>query len=170
MVMNVSQMASIEADELAGKYLTFALSNERYGFSILKVQEIIKVPHITTVPKCLNYIKGVVNLRGKIIPVIDLRIKFNMASAPYDNKTCIIVTNVMLADQPLLVGLVVDTVLDVINFMPSELTASPTYGDNLQSQFFIAMGTRDSILNILIDIDRVVAHQNSGDLAIIAAH
>lgn len=168
--MKGTQALNIDADGLAGKYLTFAVSNERYGFSILKVQEIIKVPHITTVPKCPGHIKGVVNLRGKIIPVIDLRMKFNMESAPYDEKTCIIVTNVTVADQQLLVGVVVDTVLEVINFAASELTASPTYGANLDSQFIVAMGTRDNYLNILIDIDSVITHQDGGQIAAITAH
>lgn len=151
--------------ELAGKYLTFAVSRERYGFGILKVQEIIKVPHITTVPKCPTHIRGVINLRGKIIPVIDLRLKFGIEPAPYDDKTCIIVITVARGDQTLLLGVVVDTVLEVINFSSAEISESPNYGLNLDSQFIVGMGTRDEMLNILIDIDKVLTHDDGVDIA-----
>ena len=144
------------ARELAGKYLTFAVGSERYGFGILKVQEIIKVPNITVVPRSPDYLKGVMNLRGKIIPVIELRTRFHMESVPYDDRTCIIVITVDRGDQNMMVGVIVDTVLEVINFAAEEMCPPPNYGTQLDSQFVIAMGTRDDQLNILVDIDKIV--------------
>jgi purine-binding chemotaxis protein CheW len=143
-----------------GKYLTFAISKERYGLDILNVQEIIGVTHITRVPQCLNYIKGVINLRGKIIPVIDLRLKFGIEAIPYDDKTCIIVVNITKGDQRLALGMIVDTVLEVINFAASEIEPAPNYGTQMSSEFIIGMGKRDGHLNILVDIQRIITQND----------
>lgn len=160
---NACQQAEEQA-VIAGKYLTFSLAAERYGLQILKVQEIIKVPHITLVPKSPDYIKGVINLRGKIIPVLDLRLKFGMASREYDQRTCIIVINLISGDRPISVGIIVDSVLDVINFLPSEIELPPNYGSYLNTQFIIGMGKRDEHLNILIEIEKVVTEQDTSGL------
>lgn len=149
----------------AGKYLTFAVSEERYGLEILKVQEIIKVTSITHVPKCPPFIKGVINLRGKIIPVMDLRLKFGIASIPYDEKTCIIVINITKGDQRIAIGVIVDTVLEVINFVPAEIEPPPNYGKHFSDQFIIGMGKKDELLNILLDIEKVVTDQESAKLS-----
>jgi purine-binding chemotaxis protein CheW len=155
----MSQGNQVERAGLAvpGKYLTFFISRERYGFEILKVQEIIKVPYITFVPRCPSYVRGVINLRGKIIPVIDLRTKFGISNATYDAKTCIIVINAVKASQKMLVGVVVDTVLEVLDFTKEQITNAPNYGETLSAHFVTGMATRDEHLNILIDIDAVVA-------------
>lgn len=148
----------------AGKYLTFTVSKERYGIDIVKVQEIIKIAHITFVPKCPSYLKGVINLRGKIIPVIDLRLKFGIEPIPYDDKTCIIVINMVENDTKLAVGLIVDTVLEVIDFAHSEIEPAPRYGATVNSRFIIGMGKRDNLLNILIDIEHVVSDGDVGSI------
>lgn len=162
----MSQPSTRERAALAvpGKYLTFSISRERYGFEILKVQEIIKVPHITFVPRCPKYVRGVINLRGKIIPVMDLRTKFGIPTAAFDTKTCIIVINVNKGSQKLLVGVVVDTVLEVLDFTEDQITNAPNYGETLAANFVTGMATRDEHLNILIDIDAIVASTVSLDL------
>lgn len=141
---------------LAGKYLTFSLSSERYGLEILKVQEIIGITNITRVPKCPPYIKGVINLRGKIIPLIDLRLKFGLRPVQYDHQTCIIVVHLKRGEQLLLIGLIVDTVLEVIDFANSEIETAPQYGTHIESSFIVGMGRKgEASLNILIDIEKV---------------
>lgn len=149
---------SPEISGLAGKYLTFSLSSESYGVHILKVQEIIGVMHITPVPASPTYLKGVINLRGKIIPVVDLRLKFGLPEAPYDEKTCIIVVDLELAGKKMSVGVVVDTVLEVAQFTEATLEPAPEYGVNLSTQFVVAMGrTNEQSVIILIDIEKALA-------------
>ncbi len=148
---------------LAGKYLTFSLGQEKYGVEILKVQEIIGVMNITRVPRSPGAVKGVINLRGKIIPVIDLRLKFGMAEKEYDGKTCIIVVNLEIAGAKLPVGIVVDTVLEVTNFSAQEIEAAPDYGTSVNTNFILGMGqTRDASVAILVNIDRAL---NAEELA-----
>jgi purine-binding chemotaxis protein CheW len=162
---SMSDSQAVPLSSVAGKYLAFALSKERYGLEILKVQEIIKVAHITSVPKCPSYIKGVINLRGKIIPVIDLRMKFGIEPIPYDDKTCIIVINITKGEQRIAIGIIVDTVLEVINFTASEIEPAPQYGSHLHSHFVIGMGKKMDHLNILIDIERVITETDSATAA-----
>lgn len=143
---------------ISGKYLTFSLSSENYGIQILKVQEIIGVMHITKVPSSPDYLKGVINLRGKIIPVVDLRLKFNLSPIPYNDKTCIIVVDAIFGERKVPVGVVVDTVLEVSHFNESSIELAPEYGVNLSTSFITAMGrTQDNHVVILIDIDKVLA-------------
>lgn len=140
-----------------GKYLTFLLSNDRYGINLLKVQEIIKVPQITFVPRCVEYIKGVINLRGKIIPVVDLRTKFGLPPRGQSNKSCVIVIDARCGDSALLVGVIVDTVLEVLHFSQNDISAPPNYGSKLESLFVTGMVTRDDAVNVIIDIDAIIA-------------
>jgi purine-binding chemotaxis protein CheW len=153
-----NQMVTPTDSELEGKYLTFALSEEHYGVHILKVQEIIGVMHITRVPASPQYLKGVINLRGKIIPVVDLREKFNLETVPYDDKTCIIVVDVMLADKRINIGVIVDTVVEVVHFTSDDLETAPDFGHTLSANFIQGMGrAAENRVVILIDIDKVLA-------------
>jgi purine-binding chemotaxis protein CheW len=143
---------------LAGKYLSFALAGEKYGLEILKVQEIIGVLHITKVPRSPDYLKGVINLRGKIIPVVDLRLKFGLPDIEYNERTCIIVVNTRVAGRHLQVGVVVDTVLEVLTFQGQNIEPSPDYGVNLETKFVLGMGrTSEDHIIILIDIEKALA-------------
>lgn len=161
----MSELATSTQPSIAGKFLAFTISKERYGLEILKVQEIIKVTHITSVPKCPPFIKGVINLRGKIIPVNDLRIKFGIEPIPYDDRTCIIVINMTSGGQRIAVGVIVDTVLEVINFLPSEIEPPPNYGTHLDAQFIVGMGKKDNFLNILVDIEKVISEQEASNIS-----
>jgi purine-binding chemotaxis protein CheW len=141
----------------AGKYLTFALSQERYGVQILKVQEIIGLMNITRVPRCPSYLKGIINLRGKIIPVVDLRLVFGLEEAAHDARTCIIVVEMLVEDKAVSVGVIVDTVLEVRAFSADQIEASPDYGVNLNAQFILGMGRgEDNQVIILVDIDKAL--------------
>jgi purine-binding chemotaxis protein CheW len=154
---SASDRKGFDSSKIAGKYLTFALGAERYGLEILKVQEIIGVIRITKVPKSPTFMKGVINLRGKIIPVVDLRLRFDMEEREYDKKTCVIVVNARLGEQTLAVGVVVDTVLEVINFDESNIQPTPDYGKDDSQGFIVGLGKAQENVIILIDIDQVLA-------------
>lgn len=141
---------------LSGKYLTLMLSEEQYGIEILKVIEIFGMTNITRVPRCPEYVKGVLNLRGKIIPVIDLRLKFGLEEKEHDRKTCIIVVSVSIGDEDLALGMIVDTVVEVRDFSEAMVAPAPNYGMALETEFIIGMGKQeDGKVTILIDIDQI---------------
>lgn len=125
--------------------------------------------NITPVPRSPGYIKGVTNLRGKIIPLVDLRIKFGLNPAPYDEKTCIVVVNIPKGDQKLSVGIIVDTVLEVVNFPPEEIDPTPNYGAHLNTDFIIGMGKKEGKIAILIDIQKVLTDDSTRQAAELSA-
>lgn len=141
----------------AGKYLTFALSNEQYGLEILEVREIIGLMTITAVPKMPDYIKGVINLRGKIIPVIDLRLKFGMEKIAYTNETCIIVLNV----NSTLMGIVVDRVCEVLDIASENLEPAPSFGTRIQMDFITGIGKIVQKVVLLLNISKVLTEQDA---------
>ena len=142
--------------ELAGKYLTFSLGDEDYGLGILKVREIIGVMEITAVPHTPKYIKGVINLRGRVIPVLDLRLKFAMAPEEYNERTCIIVVEVQGKDGAVQVGMVVDSVSEVLNITAAEIEPPPALGAAAETTNILGMAKVKSEVKILLDIDQVV--------------
>jgi purine-binding chemotaxis protein CheW len=166
MTGQVGSESVITFNHIEGKYLTFLLGKEKYGVEILKVQEIIGVMTVTRVPRSPGCVKGVINLRGKIIPVIDLRLKFCMPEKDYDSKTCIIVVNLDVSGSKMPVGIVVDTVLEVSNLLAEEIEAAPDYGTAVETNFIMGMGqTKESQVTILINIDRAL---NAEELAGVA--
>ncbi len=140
----------------AGKYLTFALDNEEYGLEILKVREIIGYMQITAVPKTPAHVKGVINLRGQVIPVIDLRMKFSMTEAEVTEETCIIVVEIHQADQKYQTGIVVDHVQEVLDIAGDKIEDAPQFGSNVDTQFILGMGKVNGAVKILLDIDKVL--------------
>lgn len=141
---------------LAGKYLTFALSDEEYGLPVLRVREIIKMMDITEVPQVPPHIKGVLNLRGKVIPVIDLRLKFGFAPGEITSRTCIIVVEVALAASRVMMGIIVDHVLDVLNIVGDEIEQTPEFGDRVCTDYMKGMAKVKGTVKILLDLDRVL--------------
>lgn len=135
-----------------GKYLTFILCNEEYGIEIMKVREIIGIMNITPVPQTPGYIKGVINLRGKVIPVIDLRLKFGFNEAHYTKETCIIVVEV----KNVLTGVIVDTVSEVLDVNGEELETSPRFGSGVDTDIFLGMAKIKDKVKILLNIDKVL--------------
>jgi len=149
-----------------GKYLTFALGREEYGFEILKVREIIGYMDITSVPQLPPYVKGVVNLRGQVIPVIDLRTKFNMPSADITEQTCIIVVETLQQGRKFSTGIVVDHVSEVLDITAESIEDAPQFGSNVNTDFILGMGKIGEAVKILLDIDKVLAAANIQSLSI----
>lgn len=150
-------------NNLEGKYLTFALANEEFGLSILKVREIIGYMEVTVVPQIPDYARGVINLRGKVIPIIDLRIRFGMPEITQSERTCIIVVEVSAPqDEVVLVGIVVDAVSEVITIKAAEIEPPPSFGNDAGSQYILGMAKTDKGVKILLEIDRVI---NAAELA-----
>ncbi len=139
-----------------GKYLTFMLAKEEYGLEILKVKEIIGMMDITSVPNVPSYVKGVINLRGKVIPVVELRLKFGMESIPYTERTCIIVVDVQVKGRLSLVGIVVDAVSEVLNINREEIENTPNFGTEMDTTYILGMAKVKGQVKILLDIDKVL--------------
>ncbi|MDO8303342.1 MAG: chemotaxis protein CheW [Sedimentisphaerales bacterium] len=152
-----SEHRTSAAMDKEGKYLTFALGNEEYGLEILKVREIIGFMDITAVPQMPPYIKGVINLRGQVIPVIDLRAKFSMASAEVTEQTCIIVVEITQQGRKFNTGIVVDHVSEVLDIAGENIEESPQFGSDVKSDFILGMGKVGDKVKILLDIDKVLA-------------
>ena len=144
-------------DDKEGKYLTFSLAGEEYGIGILKVKEIIGMMPITIVPQAPSYIKGVINLRGKVIPVVDLRLKFMMNAADYTERTCIIVIEVTAAGRTILMGILVDSVSEVLNIKGTDIEETPSFGTKLNTEFILGMAKIGGGVKILLDIDQVLS-------------
>ena len=157
-VIAASGQAPMEQTEIrAGKYLTFQLANEEFGICVLKVREIMGLQEITAVPQTPAHIKGVINFRGKVLPVIDLRLKFGLPAAEYSQRTCIIVTQVEGEPGLVLIGIIVDGVSDVINFTAAEIEDSPDFGDEVAGRYLLGMAKVKDKVKILLDIDRVLS-------------
>lgn len=141
---------------LAGKYLTFALGREEYGLPVLKVREIIKVMEVTLVPQVPPHVRGVINLRGKVIPVVDLRLKFGLPEQDYSERTCIIVVDVDLGASRLMMGIVVDSVSEVLNIASVEVDAAPEFGERVDTDYMLGLAKVKGSVKILLDLDRVL--------------
>lgn len=139
-----------------GKYLTFKLADEEYGIGILKVKEIIGMVPITSVPETPEFVKGVINLRGKVIPVIDLRLKFGMDEIEYSERTCIIVVEIVDQGRRVLIGIVVDSVSEVLNIKGSEIEETPVFGTKLNTDYILGMAKMEGGVKILLDISTVL--------------
>jgi purine-binding chemotaxis protein CheW len=151
-----SQRKMETLNEKEGKYLTFSLSNEEYGIGILKIKEIIGMMSITSVPRTPNYVRGVINLRGKVIPVIDLRIRFCMEEKEYNDRTCIVVVEIESHGIEMVIGIVVDSVSEVLNIKIEEIEETPEFGTTLNTEYILGMATMEGGVKILLDIDAVL--------------
>jgi purine-binding chemotaxis protein CheW len=147
--------ASADVSALAGKYLTFSLAGEEYGLPVLKVREIIKILDITAVPQAPHHVKGVINLRGKVIPVVDLRLKFGFPSQEYDERTCIIVIEVALQSSKALMGMVVDAVSEVLTIGAEEIEGTPEFGEHVNTEFMKGVAKIKGHVKFLLDLDRI---------------
>ena len=157
----VNEITSSEQRDLGGKYLTFLLDEEEYGVEILKVREIIGLMDITNVPQTPDFVEGVINLRGKVIPVIDLRAKFGLSRTEYNDQTCIIVV-----DVGMLMGIIVDTVQEVHDIPAKDIDPAPSLGASVDTSFILGMGKVKDRVTMLLDIDRVLT---SDDLVLTCA-
>lgn len=140
------------------EFLTFRLGKEEYGIDILKVQEIRGYDAITRIANAPEFIKGVVNLRGVIVPIVDMRIKFNLGEAHYDQFTVVIILNM----SGRIVGIVVDGVSDVINLEMEQVRATPEFGAAIDTEYILGLGTVDNRMLILVDIEKLMSSQDMG--------
>ncbi|TXT46338.1 MAG: purine-binding chemotaxis protein CheW [Limisphaerales bacterium] len=158
-VATLDKPAASALSSLAGKYLTFTLGRESYGVSVLKVREIIRLCPVTPVPQMPEFVKGVVNLRGKIVPLIDLRLKFHLPHAGERERTCIVVVEVQSPVGKLNLGLLVDGVEEVAHLTPADLEPTPDFGTSLSTEYILGMAKLKGCVKTLLDIDRVLAAQ-----------
>jgi purine-binding chemotaxis protein CheW len=148
----------------AGKFLTFMLGREEYGLPVLNVREIIKVMDITQVPQVPEHVLGVINLRGKVIPVIDLRRKFGLARREHTEQTCIIVADVNLEAGKVMMGMVVDSVSEVVNVTAAEIDETPEFGSQSQTDYLLGLAKVKGTVKILLDLDRVLGSDSTIEL------
>jgi len=149
----MAPQTAAEVGQKGGKYLTFGLAEETYGLEILKVREIMGSMDITAVPRTPDFVKGVINLRGKVIPVVDLRLKFGMDEAKHTENTCIIVVQVGAVEM----GILVDQVSEVLNILGNEIEDTPSFGVSVNTDFILGMGKSKGEVTILLDIAKVLA-------------
>jgi purine-binding chemotaxis protein CheW len=151
--------AGIKTDQRAGKYLTFELGREEFGIQVLKVREIMGIQDITAVPQTPAYVKGVINLRGKVIPVVDLRRKFGLPEIEYTQRTCIIVVQVGSGAGAMLMGIVVDGVSEVLNLTGTDIEDTPDFGVDVATSYLLGMAKIKGKVKILLEIDAVLTSQ-----------
>ncbi len=151
------ELPSAAATTNAGKYLTFVLGHESYGISVLKVREIIRLMDITPVPQMPAYVKGVINLRGKVVPIVDLRIRFALAQAESSERTCIVVVQVKTpANTSAFMGFIVDAVEEVTNIPAAEIEPTPDFGSRLHTEYILGMAKIRGKVKTLLDIDQLL--------------
>jgi purine-binding chemotaxis protein CheW len=164
----MADAAELKPVNLAGKYLTFKLVDEEYGLEILKVREIIGLLPITSLPRTEVYVRGVINLRGKVIPVIDLRKKFQLDTTDDTEQTCIIVVDVTGSSGSIQVGILVDSVSEVLDIKGEEIEEPPMFGMNVDTAFILGMAKVKGAVKILLNIERVLSQTELENVAGIA--
>lgn len=165
MATELEDRSSRGTQKLAGKYLTFTIQGESYGVDVLRVREIIRLTNITAVPQMPSYVRGVINLRGKIIPVMDLRLRFGFDNVQNTDLTCIIVVQVKLADgRSTQVGLIVDGVEEVLNLAAADVEETPDFGNALSTEYIIGMAKVKGVVKTLLNIDRVLSSEAAAQI------
>ena len=163
-VTEPAQQSTKALSDKEGKYLTFALGPEEYGLEILKVREIIGYMEITAVPQTPHEVKGVINLRGQVIPVVDLRAKFGMETVAVTDESCIIVVTITQAGRSFSTSIVVDRVQEVLDIAAENIEDAPEFGASTDTEFILGMGKIGESVKILLDIDRVLAGDDLSSL------
>jgi purine-binding chemotaxis protein CheW len=152
--------ASVKTDARAGKYLTFGLGKEEFAIHVMRVREIMGVQDITAVPQTPDYVKGVINLRGKVIPVIDLRLRFAMPAQEYTQRTCIIVVHI----ERMLTGVVVDEVSEVVTLQAADIEDTPDFGHGVATPYLLGLAKLKGKVKILLDINKVMSEREVNEL------
>ncbi len=150
------ELTAFARKDRSGKYLIFHLGSEEFGTEVLKVREIMGLQDITSVPQTPLYVKGVINLRGKVIPVVDLRLKFGLEPEPYTARTCIIVVRTVQAGEDMMIGIIVDGVAEVLTLAESDIEDTPDFGPGVETPYLNGMAKIKGKVKILLDIDQVL--------------
>jgi len=156
----VPETSKVSAGQRGGKFLTFFLAGEEYGLEILKVREIIGMLPVTHVPRTPTYVRGVVNLRGKVIPIVDLRLKFGLEATAQTEETCTIVVQAGGIDM----GIVVDKVSEVLDIAEQDIEDAPSFGAEVHTEYILGIGKAQGRVRLLLDIDRVLSTSEIVDL------
>ncbi len=154
---NTAATLSRESGKTEGKYLTFLLDNEEYGIEVVKVREIIGYLPITPVPQMPEYIKGVINLRGQVIPVVDIRTRLGMVAAEPTDETCIVVVEIRKNDKSVSTGLIVDKVKEVLNISDDQIEDKIEFGTGINTEFILGIGKSGKSVKILLNIDKILS-------------
>ena len=157
--------ATVVGEKLAGKYLTFRLGDEEYGLEILKVQEIIRMQKVTKVPRAPGFVRGVINLRGKVIPVVELRSKFGMEHSDDTERTCIIVVKVESEGVSVTMGIIIDEVKEVLDIKAESIEETPSFGASIDTAFIMGIGKIGDNVKMLLDIEKVLTTAEVSALA-----
>ena len=163
-VTNPEPNAAAIVEHRAGKYLTFRLGKEDFAIQVLKVREIVGIQDITSVPQMPSYVKGVINLRGKVIPVVDLRLKFSLPEREYTQRTCIIVVQVQSGGVAVQTGVIVDEVSEVLNIVASEIEDTPDFGEDVHTPYLLGVAKVKGNVKMLLEIDQVLANSETMSL------
>lgn len=163
--MNTAGQIGRGSTDIGGKFLTFFLAGEEYGLEILKVHEIIGMMPITPVPRTPKFIKGVINLRGKVIPVVDLRLKLAMDAKDQTEETCVIVVQT----SGVQIGVIVDKVSEVLDIANGDIEDSPAFGANVNSDYILGIGKSEGSVKLLLDIDKVLSAGDVADMGSLTA-
>lgn len=155
---NTTQTERERADLVVQEFLAFTLGQEEYGIDILRVQEIRGYEAVTRIANAPNFLKGVINLRGIIVPIVDMRIKFNLGTPTYDQFTVVIILNI----EGRVVGMVVDSVSDVMTLLPEQVRPAPEMGTTFSGDFLIGLGTLEERMLILVDIVKLMSSSEMG--------
>ena len=153
---------AVAPDDRSGKYLTFQIGEEVYGLEILKVVEIIGLMPITEVPRTPDFVRGVINLRGRIIPVVDLRLKFGLPEIEYTDRTCIIIVQIARDDQAVKTGIIVDHVSEVVFIKGDQFEETPSFGPSVDTEFLLGIGKINDQVVLLLAIDKVLSSEEIG--------
>jgi purine-binding chemotaxis protein CheW len=162
------QTSSSSAERRSGKYLIFSLADEEFGVKVLKIKEIMGMQDITAVPNTAAYVKGVINLRGQVIPVVDLRMKFSLPTCEYTHRTCIVVVTTQGKTGDRLVGAIADGVAEVLTLSDEEIEDTPDFGSGAVSPYLLGMAKVKGTVKILLDIDQVLGEQEAIELPALA--
>ncbi len=163
-LLTPNDASAAKADPRAGKYLVFHLGEEEFGIQVQKVREIMGVQDITQVPQTPPHVKGVINLRGKVIPVVDLRLKFCMPAKEYTHRTCIIVVQVAGERGAMLMGIVVDGVAEVLQVAGADVEDTPSFGKEVEVPYVMGLAKLKGKVKILLDIDQVMTSRELAHL------
>ncbi len=170
MASAIAEQMPKRAAELAGKYLSFQIGTEEFAIRVLKVREIMGIQDITAVPQTPAYLRGVINLRGKVIPVIDLRLKFGMPALEYSQRTCIIVVQIQGQAGPIQMGIIVDSVSEVLLLGAGDIEDTPDFGEGVAVPYVVGLAKGKGRVKILLDIDRVLTSQDLSALGSVLAN
>ena len=166
-VQHVDEPTVNAGKELAGKYLLFKVGDEEYGLQILKVQEIIRMQKVTTVPKTPDFVRGVLNLRGRVIPIVELRLKFGMEAIEDNDKTCIVVVQVKTGDTSVVMGIIIDEVREVRDILNEEIDEPPSFGTAVSAEFIMGIGKLNNRVIMLLVIDTVLSRDEVKNISTI---